>query len=292
MDPSLTLFDLAADPLEEWRRMVRFVNLGQDDLLAMSRTSEILLGRAREFVVSTYDYLRSVPETAAILGWVTEVDENHLEERRRFFTIWLARTLGLDTSDEFANYLFQAGKFHAGHGPRAIHTPSAYVTTSIGLVLAAFARYLSEANCPAEALAQAMAGWSKYLNLQLNQMLFGYQIAVDYERGDFPVHFSTFGRMRNIVGKREFDINAERDANIGDMLRKFFNYYPQARADALDRSWQSEEKDDSLWVEVEPVYVPKKGWRILLNGRDVSFEGGFKMSVHPKDKIAIFPPGR
>jgi molybdopterin converting factor small subunit len=204
----------------------------------------------------------------------------------------MARTVGLDTSDEFANYLFRAGKFHAGHGPREIHTPPAYVTTSIGRVLASFAGYMVEANLPANALAQAMAGWSKYLNLQLNQMLFGYQIAIDYERGDFPVHFSTFGRMRTIVGKREFNINAERDANLADMLRKFFNYYPQARADALDRSWDSEEKEDSLWVEVRPVYVPKQGWRILLNGRDVSYEGGFEMKVHPKDKIDIFPPGR
>jgi molybdopterin converting factor small subunit len=98
--------------------------------------------------------------------------------------------------------------------------------------------------------------------------------------------------MRNIVGQREFNINAGKDATLADMLRKFFNYYPQARADALDRSWSSEEKDDSLWVEVRPVYLPKQGWRILLNGRDVSYEGGFEMKVHPEDKIAIFPPGR
>jgi hypothetical protein len=67
-------------------------------------------------VADTYAYLARVPETAAILGWEDHIDPVFLKERRRFFTIWLARTLGLDTSDEFACYLFRAGTFHAGHG--------------------------------------------------------------------------------------------------------------------------------------------------------------------------------
>ena len=111
---------LASDPFDEWQRMLRFVNLKDDERGEMARTVEALLLRANEMVVQTYDYLRSFPETAEILGWETGVDEEHLEERRRFFTIWLSRTLGLDTSEEFARYLFRAGQYHAGHLLHAI----------------------------------------------------------------------------------------------------------------------------------------------------------------------------
>jgi hypothetical protein len=117
----------------------------------------VLFRRGPEIVAETYEYLRRVPETAAIRGWEHEVDATHLDERRRFFTVWLARALALDTSDELASYLFQAGKYHAGHGPRQIHTPPAYVEGSVGLVLAAFARCMAEADLPAAVIAGAMA---------------------------------------------------------------------------------------------------------------------------------------
>ena len=134
---ALEIHNLSPEPADEWRRLLRFVGLNAEDRRAMSRTVEALMHRAPEMVVDTYNYLQSVPETAAVLGWEAGFDEAHLEERRRFFTVWLARVLGIDTSDEFATHLFRAGKYHAAHGPRHIHVPPAYVTTSIGLVGAA-----------------------------------------------------------------------------------------------------------------------------------------------------------
>ena len=162
----MQIHDLMPEPGEEWHRMLSFATLEGGDKQAMAQSAETLLRRAPELVVNTYDYLQSVPETAAILGWEDRVDEAHLEERRRFFTIWLTRTLGLDTGDEFAYYLYRAGKFHAGHGPRQIHTPPAYVTASMGLVLASFSTYMFEAGLSAEVIAGAMAGWNKYLMVQ------------------------------------------------------------------------------------------------------------------------------
>jgi molybdopterin converting factor small subunit len=292
MTPDLELTNLAADPGEEWQRMIRFSGLGKEDFTSMARTVEPLLKRSNELVIGTYDYLRSVPETAAILGWELGVDEEHLEERRRFFTIWVARTLGIDTSTEFAFYLFRAGKYHAGHGPRHIHTPSAYVTVSIGFVLSSFSNYLLDADYPVEVVSPAMAGWSKYLSVQLNQMNLGYQVARDFSTGDFPIHFSVFGRLRNLIDCNEFDIQARHESAVADLLRKFFNYYPQVRNEALDRSWESEEKSNSLWTEVVPIYTPRRGWRVLLNGQDLAYSNGFQATVNVKDEIAIFPPGR
>jgi molybdopterin converting factor small subunit len=289
---ALELNHLAADPIEEWQRMLRFSGLSDADRSAMYKTVEALLERGRELVVDTYDYLRSVPETAAILKWETSVDQDHLEERRRFFTIWLTRTLAVDTSEEFAAYLFRAGKLHAGQGPRQIHTPPAFVTTSIGLVLASFARYMAEAKLPGEVIATAMSGWCKYLTVQLHQMLYGYQIALEFANGNFPVQVSLYGRMRPIVGASEITIQARSGSNVADVLSKFFNYYPQARAEALDRVWHSDEKSDSLWPELWRGYVPHHGWRVLLNGRDLNYEGGFQVPINENDRLSVFPPGR
>ncbi|HLB47837.1 MAG: protoglobin domain-containing protein [Chloroflexota bacterium] len=292
MEPSFELSDLAPEPREEWRRLLRFVGWNHVDDAAASRSVETLFRRGPELVVQTYDYLRQVPETAAILGWEQSVDESHLEERRRFFTVWLARTLGMDTSDEFADYLFRAGKYHAGHGPRRIHTPPEYVIGSMGLVQAAFARYMLEAGLAADVIAGATAAWNKYLAAQLNQMLLGYRVARDLSRGSRPVRCSVFGRLRPLVGAREIEVRAEDGASVTEILRKFFNNFPQARAEALDRVWHSHEKADALWTEVAPVYVPRSGWRVLLNGRDLNYAGGFGLPVHEGDEVALFPPGR
>ncbi len=289
---TLELHNLAPEPAEELARLLNFVGLTNKDKRAMAATVETLMKRASELVVDTYNYLLSVPETAAILGWEMGADEDHLAERRRFFTVWLARTLGMDTSDEFAYYLFRAGKFHAGHGPRKIHTPQAYITTSIGLVGATFARYMQEANLSGQVVAPALAGWNKYLSTQLHLMQHGYEIAKDYETGSVTVPIRIFGRLRPLVGKREIEIKVYQNSNVADILRKFFNYYPQTRAEALDRVWHSHEKAESDWVEVFPAYIPRGGWRVLLNGLDLHYNGGFTTPVYEKDIIDIFPPGR
>ncbi|MFO3796857.1 MAG: protoglobin domain-containing protein [Anaerolineales bacterium] len=293
MEEGLQLEQLLPSPEERWRHMLRFVGWGEASRQAAARSIEILFRHGHELVVNTYDYLRSVPETAAILGWEENVDESHLEERRRFFTLWLARTLGLDTSDEFAHYLFRAGKYHAGHGPRHIHTPAQYVIASIGLVQASFHHFMAEAGMDARSLAEASAAWSKYLSVQLDMMLLGYQVAKEVEQGDFPVHVQVFGRLRPLIGRDDFQVYVGRSNTVAEALRKFFNYFPQARQEALQPIWRSQEKKDSLWVEVYPSYIPRPAWRVLLNGRDLAYAGGFHQNtLKESDVLALFPPGR
>lgn len=283
---------LAPTPAEEWKRTLAFLGLGAAEKTAMSRSVEALMRYATDLVVQTYAHLQKFPETAAILGWEETVDAEHLEERRRFFTIWLARTLGLDTSDEFANYLFRAGKYHAGHGPRQIHTPPTYVTASIGSVLAFFAQVLGGAGLPAQDLAAAIGGWSKYLSAQLNLMLFGYHIARQFETGDLPIRVKLFGTLRPVIGKSEVIVRVNPQDTVAKVLEKFLNYYPEAQIHALESYWDTEERSHTEWLEVVPVYIFRKGWRILLNGRDLSYEGGYDCPITAQDEIAIFPPGR
>lgn len=288
----LELQDLAPPPEEEWERLLRFVGLTPQEKKAMAKSCETLLHRSHELVVGTYDYLRDTPETAAVLGWEKGTNPTHLQERRQFFSVWLARTIGLDTSDEFAYYLFRAGKFHAGHGPRQIHTPSKYVTGSISLVLASFAQYMQDANLSGDVIAGAMAGWNKYLMAQLHMMQLGYEVALDLRNGRYPISVTLYGRLRRIANCQEITIWVNDHAKTGDLLVKFFNYIPQSRSDALEQIWCAHDDENTLWLETYPVYQPKGGWRVLHNGRDLRYYGGFQAPLHRQDTIAIFPPGR
>lgn len=292
MYDDLELHGLLPEPQEEWQRLLRFVGWSTADRAAAARTSAPLLKHAHHLVVDVYRHMAHVPETAAILGWEQRVDEAHLEERRRFFTLWLARTLGLDTSDEFALYLFNAGKAHAGHGPRHIHTPAAYVTGAVGLVQASFASILAQERVEAAVLSRALAAWSKYLSAQLNQMLLGYRAAQEFQSGAWAIRCTVFGRLRPLVGTEAFDVMVAPAARVGDVARKMFNYYPQMRPEALERIWHAHEQPNSLWLEVEPAYVPRSGWRILHNGRDVRYDSGFAAPIQTGDTVAVFPPGR
>ncbi|MFN2134909.1 MAG: hypothetical protein ACK2UK_03090, partial [Candidatus Promineifilaceae bacterium] len=179
------------------------------------------------------------------------------------------------------------------HGPRSIHVPAAYVTTSIGLIGAAFARCMQEAGLPGSIVAPAMAGWNKYLSVQLHLMEMGYRVAREFESGDFSVSFALYGVMRHLAGTRMLTARASASDSLEELLRKFFNYVPQLRNAALKPVWHSSEKEDGLWLEVYQAYVPSPGgWRFLLNGRNTAFEGGFGSKVQPEDTISIFPPGR
>ncbi len=290
--PVLTLHKLAPDPTAEWRQLLDFMVLSANDRMAMAQTTETLLRRAPELVVGTYDYLLSVPETAAILGWENGADEAHLAERRQFFAVWLARTLGLDTSEEFAHYLFMAGKLHAAHGPRKTFVPPTYINGAIGLVMASFSTYMLEADLPAALIAKASAGWNKYLMAQLHLMLLGYEVAMAIDDGAVAIPVTLYARMQKIVGKDEIVVHVHDGAETAVLLQKFFSYYPQARHDALETVWESQENEEELWEKVSPVYVPKFGWRVLKNGRDLNYGGGFTSPLHAGDTIAIFPPGR
>lgn len=289
------LTGLLPTPEEEWQRLRDFLSFGQADIAAMLETVEPLFRRGHELVVGNYDYLLKNHDTAVILGWERGVDPEHLSERRRFFTVWLARTLGLDLSDDFASYLFRAGQIHAGHGPRQTHVPEVYVTGAISLVNATFARFLAEEMPGAAVVPAALAGWNKLLSLHLHMMLLGYQTARPLDSGDFSVKVTIFGKMRAVMGRQELSLRLPVGASMSVALRKLFNYFPQARPEIFDLHWVGSERDDSSgtpWFVAEKVYRLKPMWRVLLNGRDLSYIGGPEIGVSPGDEISIFPPGR
>lgn len=289
------LSDLDPLPEEEWLRMRDFLGLSSEDVTAMLATVETLFKRGHELVVGTYDALLAHHETAAILGWEGGADSDHLAERRRFFTLWLARLLGMDMSADLAAYLFRAGKLHAAHGPRQTHVPPVYVTGSISLVNATFARFLREGMPNDPRVPAALAGWNKVLAMHLHLMQLGYTAAIALDNGSLAVPLSLFGKLRTLLGSRALTVHVPAGATVEVALRKFFNYHPVARAEIFDIEWQGGERMDARgtpWFTVNRAYVVKPMWRALVNGRDIAYHGGVQAPLQPGDEIQLFPPGR
>jgi molybdopterin converting factor small subunit len=291
----IVLTALEASPEEQWQHLRSFLNLAQADLDAMAQTVEVLLRRGPDFVVGAYDYLLRFKETAEVLGWERGADPVHLAERRRFFTIWYARTIGMDLSDDLARYLFRAGKFHAAHGPRRIHTPEIYVTGAISLAQASFAGYLADEITDAGLVARALTGWNKLLTMHLHLMSAGYRAALAVGEGDFDVSVAFYGRLRDLAGRDAMTLRLAKGSQTRQLLHKFFNYLPDARGEALVESWDDTYRvDDSgtPWLTTHKVYRPRRDWNLRLNGRNLEYGGGLERTVNPGDELSIFPPGR
>ena len=79
---------------------------------------------------------------------------------------------------------------------------------------------------------------------------------------------------------------------IHDLLRKLLDYSPALRPLMFDRHMADVTGEDDTWMHLATTYRLKSGWRILLNGRDVRFHGGFAQTVSDEDTISMHPPGR
>lgn len=290
--PLLSVSGVRQTPQEVWASMLRFSGPNKAEQEAMRQTVDVLFQRGYELVVNTYDHLQRFPETAEVLGWQEGADESHLAERRRFFTIWLARTLSMDFGAGFGDYLFYAGKVHAAHGPRRILTPSIWVTGSIGLVLGAFSDFILSAHSDARLVAQALTGWNKYLLVQLNQMQMGYELGMELDQGAHAIELRAYAMVRHLWGRDHLTTHFDEGASVADVLRKALNYAPELRSIMFDESWESHESDVDLWVRVRRSYTLKSGWRVQLNGRNLTFHGGFDQPLKPGDEITLFSPGR
>ncbi|MBI5670297.1 MAG: hypothetical protein HZC41_20065 [Chloroflexi bacterium] len=279
-------------PRQAWETMLRFSGPTPAEQAAMRQTVDVLFQRGYELVVNTYEHLQRTPETAEVLGWQTGAESAHLAERRRFFTIWLARTISLDLGADFAQYLFRAGQIHGGHGPRHIETPAMWVTGSIGLVLGAFAGFIQSAHDDVRVVAPALSGWNKYLLAQLNQMHLGYATAADLDRGSHPIVIRAYAMVRHEWGQPGLTARFSPGDQVVDVLRKLLDYAPRLREIMFDVGWESEDSDRDLWLRVKPVYLLRPGWRVQLNGKNLTFHGGFRQPLREGDTLDLFSPGR
>ena len=280
-------------PGETWATLLRFSGPTAEEKQAMLGTVDTLFQRGHELVVATYDHLRDFPETAEVLGWQDHVDEAHLEERRRFFTTWLARTLSMDFGSQFADYLFYAGKVHAAHGERQIETPSMWITGSVGLIVGTFARFITEARqFDTAQVALALSGWNKYLLAQLNQMHIGYDVGKELHDGLESIDVKAYAMVRHEWGREQITVCFNGQSTVAEILRKLLNFAPELRAIMFDPVWESEDAETDLWMRVVRQYQLREGWRVQLNGKNLTFHGGFDRPVAAGDLITLVSPGR
>jgi hypothetical protein len=124
---------------------------GPADKAAMARTSRAAaeLGRRRW---SSAPMTTCYPCLRRPLCWVGRVAQTKSNCRAPPLLRRLAGSRYGGHQRRVHAYLFRAGKYHAA-GPRHPR-PSAYITTSIGLMGAAFARCLGEAKLPATVIAR------------------------------------------------------------------------------------------------------------------------------------------
>ncbi len=289
---SLIVHHVRPTAAESWETMLRFSGPTAAEKSAMQATVDTLFQRGYELVVATYDHLQRFPETAEVLGWQEGADETHLAERRRFFTIWLARTLSMDFGSQFGDYLFYAGKVHAAHGPRHIETPSMWITGSVGLIVGAFADFIRAAKHTTDEAALALSGWNKYLLIQLNQMHTGYEVGKDLNSGEHVIELKAYAMVRHNWGRDKLDIHFRTGETVEDVLRKALDFSPELRGVMFDADWVTEESEQDLWVRVKRHYKLREGWRVQLNGKNLTFHGGFNQLLNPQDSLTLFSPGR
>lgn len=291
-DVDLAVRGVRPTPADTWETMIRFCGLSRQEQDAMRQTVDTLFQRGYELVVATYNHLQHFPETAEILGWQEGADEAHLAERRRFFTLWLARTLSMDFGTQFGDYLFYAGKVHAAHGSRQIETPSMWITGSVGLIVSAFAGFIMDAGHDAAQTAFALSGWNKYLLVQLNQMHFGYEVGKSVNQGRHKVAVKAYAMVRHHWGIDQVNIRFDDGAMVADVLRKLLDFAPKLRTIMFDEAWEAVDNTEDLWMHVRRMYKLRSGWRVQLNGRNLAFHGGFNQPIAPDDEITLFSPGR
>ncbi len=273
------ILDLPQLPETQMREQLAFVGLNEAAKREMYLDGEPLLRHAADWVAAAYDHLSRYAPTAKALGWEGRIPEDELYLRRTFFSGWIGRTIGVDTSDEFARYLFHAGRVHAGYGPGRHFVPPEWVSLSLSLILRMFSSVV-----PAERLGL----WSGYLAVQQEIMRLGYDAAVALERGRAAVRVNALGLALPALPE-PLTVRVD-GGTVREALEKTFAFRPELRDIALEPVLDAEEH--AGWMEEVVRWRFKNNWTVLKNGRDVAYLEGLATRLKNGDSLTFLPPGR
>ena len=272
---------LALPPLPEERfgRYLAFAGIDAEAKRAMHLDAEALLERAADWVKAAYDALARFPDTAKALGWESRVPEDELRIRRTFFSAWIARTIGVDTSAEFARYLHHAGRVHAGYGPERRYVPPEWVAMAYAFVLEAFAGVVPGAR---------VGLWAGYLTAQEEVMRAGFEAARALGQGRRAVRVEALGLARPAL-PQPLEVRLA-GGTLLEALEKTFAFEPGLVDQALERRPVAVE--EGLWMEEGFVFAFKPRWTVLVNGRDARYLKGLATPLKTGDRVTFLPPGR
>ncbi|WP_457630777.1 protoglobin domain-containing protein [Oceanithermus sp.] len=273
------IIDLPQLPETQMREQLAFVGLDEEAKRQMYLDGEPLLRHAADWVAAAYDHLSRYAPTAKALGWEGRIPEDDLYLRRTFFSGWIGRTIGVDTSDEFARYLFHAGRVHAAYGPGRHFVPPEWVSLSLSLILRMFSSVV-----PAERLGL----WAGYLAVQQEIMRLGFDASVALSRGRTAVRVNALGlAMPALPEALEVRVDG---GTVREALEKTFAFRPELRDIALEPVLDAEEH--AGWMEEVVRWRFKNNWTILKNGRDVAYLEGLSTRLKTGDELTFLPPGR
>lgn len=263
-------------PEETFAELLRFAGLGEEEKRRMRLDAERLLEGAAPFIAQVYDHLSRFPPTARALGWEGRVPEEELYLRRAVFGAWMARTIGVDTSSEFARFLYRTGQVHAGHGEKRRHIPPEFVGVSYGLV----ERYFAERS-------ENPGLWAAYLSAQEEVMRRGYDSARALQEGAFQIRFEALGLAHPHARPVEVGLSL---GTVKEAFAKVLVYFPSLREVALEAL--PAEEEEKGWMETVWVYRLRPRWALLKNGRDVAYLEGWQTPLEAGDRLTLLPPGR
>jgi molybdopterin converting factor small subunit len=98
--------------------------------------------------------------------------------------------------------------------------------------------------------------------------------------------------VRHQWGRDGLTVRYQAGERVSDVLRKLLNFAPEVRAIMFDPEYEATDSDQDLWMRVHRHYKLRPGWRVQLNGKNLTFHGGFDQPVTPGDEITLFSPGR
>jgi len=273
------VLELPPLPEERYQRYLAFAGVGEEAKREMNLDAEALLERAAGWVRAAYDALSKFPETARALGWESRVPEDELRIRRTFFSAWIGRTIGVDTSREFARYLHHAGRVHAGYGPDRRFVPPEWVALAYAFVLNAFSDVVAK---------ERIGLWAGYLTAQEETMRAGYDAAMALSVGRRVVRVEALGIARPAL-PRPVEVRLVH-GTLREALEKTFAFEPAL----VDQALQAEPVavEEGLWMEEGYVFAFRPRWTVLVNGRDARYLKGLDTSLKTGDLVTLLPPGR
>ncbi|WP_287371898.1 protoglobin domain-containing protein [Oceanithermus sp.] len=274
------VLDLPPPPEAQMREQLAFVGLNETAKRQMYLDGEPLLAHAADWVAAAYDHLSRFAPTAKALGWEGRIPEDELYLRRTFFSGWIGRTIGVDTSDEFARYLFHAGRVHAGYGPDRRFVPPEWVSLSLTLILRMFSTVV-----PAERLGL----WTSYLGVQQEVMRAGFEAALELEKGRTAVKVDALGLALPALPE-PLEVRIPQGGTVLDAVLKVLTFRPELRDIALEPVQDTEEH--AGWMEEVTRWRFKPRWALLKNGRDVAYLEGLATRLKTGDHLTFLPPGR
>jgi len=266
-------------PEEKFKKLLEFAGIDEEKKREMYLDAEGLLENAADWIKAAYDALSRFPDTARALGWESRVPEDELKIRRTFFSAWMGRTIGVDTSREFARYLHHAGRVHAGYGPERRFVPPEWVSMAYAYVLNAFASVVDKSR---------VGLWAAYLAAQEEVMRDGFEAATALEKGRVVVVFEALGIARPAL-KDPLEVRLVH-GTLRELLEKVFAFEPALSDLALEAEPVAVE--EGLWMEEGFVYRLKPRWTVLVGGRDARYLKGLDTRLKTGDRVTLLPPGR